>query len=235
MPTSSFGAIRVPIVDDKGMPQRDFLKKLQEYEAKLQSTITLVGQIAKNAVIQGRTEGIGTTVQNMTATGQLNTFTNVAAGRTTDNLSDGTGSPLTGGKRGFLTINTNNQIASTNNGIPAHSNGAFAAGANPLSQVGTSTAIAVAGWTMQFGEVVVGVTNPGSVDPGVLGSWFVYYDNPSFVLTFGSVTYFATQSTQTVNGAYGRICLGKITTVGGGGGAGSGTGGGGVSGIRALL
>lgn len=232
--TGTFGAIRVPIVDKNGNPTRDLLKKLQEYDAKLQSTLTILGQLSKTTVIQGRTEGIGTTVQNMTATGQLNNFTNVAAGRITDNLTDGTGSPLTGGTRAFQAINSSFQLSQTNRGIPVHSNGSFV-GANPLSQVGATTAIAVASWTMQMGEVQIGVSNAGSVDPGSLGSWFVYWDDPTFSLLIGSATYFATASSATLNAAYGRVCIGKITTVGGGGATGAGTGGGGVSGIRALL
>lgn len=78
MPTTqTFGALRGPLVDKDGNPSRDFLKKLQEYETKLANTITLVGKIASGAVIQGRSEGIGTTVGNLTSAGQVNALTNV--------------------------------------------------------------------------------------------------------------------------------------------------------------
>lgn len=78
-PSPTFGALRGPWVDDKGNPTRDALKKMQEWETKLSAAITLVGQIAATAKIQGRTEGIGTTASQLTNAGQLVNSDAVAA------------------------------------------------------------------------------------------------------------------------------------------------------------
>ena len=91
---STFAAIRSPIVGKDGMPTWTFLQKLLEYEKKLQNTLTLLGEIASGTVIQGRTEGIGTTVTKLNSAGLLTDADQIAA--------DGVGSPLEGGIRGFL-------------------------------------------------------------------------------------------------------------------------------------
>ena len=156
---------------------------------------------------------------------KLGEATDIIAGRiaNTDKIAaDGTGSPLTGGKRGFVALNTNNRLAGAFRNNPI-STIASLTGANPLSQVGVTTAIAVAANTQQYGDGTVSY-NSGSVDPGSLGLWYVYADDPNFA--GGAVTYVATNSLAVLNAGNGRVSFGKITTVGGGGGAGSGGGGG---------
>ncbi|KKN66888.1 hypothetical protein LCGC14_0466630 [marine sediment metagenome] len=91
---STFAPSRSRFVDEKGMLTWTALQKLLEYDKKLQNTLTLLGQIASATIIQGRTEGIGTTVVKLTVAGLLEDTDAIAA--------DGVGSPLTGGKRGFL-------------------------------------------------------------------------------------------------------------------------------------
>ncbi len=81
-PPPTFGALRSPIADKDGRMHRDWVKKFQEWEAKLYQTINLVGEIAAAVRIQGRTEGIGTTVGNLTATGRVNSLDNVNDGTT---------------------------------------------------------------------------------------------------------------------------------------------------------
>jgi len=113
---------------------------------------------------------------------------------------------------------------------PVNQSGSFTVNAT-LSQSGTSTTIDVAASTL----VLPGnSTTPGrqinysagSVNPGSLGTWYVYADDPS--LAGGAVTYEATASWSQVFAAPGRIYFGVITTTAGGGqsGGGGGTGGG---------
>ena len=156
---------------------------------------------------------------------KLGEATDIIAGRiaSTDKIAaDGTGSPLTGGKRGFVALNTNNRLAGAFRNNPI-STIASLTGANPLSQVGVTTAIAVAANTQQYGDGTVSY-NSGSVDPGSIGLWYVYADDPNFA--GGAVTYVATNSLAVLNAGNGRVSFGQITTLGGGGGAGSGGGGG---------
>ena len=76
---STFGPIRAPIVDKNGMPSWAFLKELQAWKVKLDTALTLLGEIASTAIIQGRTEGIGTTVGKLTAAGLLEDTDQIAA------------------------------------------------------------------------------------------------------------------------------------------------------------
>lgn len=78
-PASTFGAIRAPLVDDKGMGSRDFIKWLQKIEAKADKALTLYGDIAAATKIEGRSEGIGTTVGKLTSAGKLTNADQIAA------------------------------------------------------------------------------------------------------------------------------------------------------------
>jgi hypothetical protein len=223
------------IVDQDGKLTPVAARAFQDIITRCDLILTNVGQIQSSAPVVGRTEGIGTTVSNLTSSGQLNNLTNVAAGRTTDNISDGTGSPLTGGKRGFQAINASIRIAGSTVQVPVSLNGAFT-GANPLAQSGVTTTINVAAWSMQFGNIVAGDGVGGSVNPGVFGTFFVYVDMPVLVFALGGgLSYFSTSNVFDLTANDGRICLGKITTAGGGGGTGAGTGGGGNTGVRTLI
>lgn len=232
----TFGSSRAPLVDKAGNPSRDYLKKMQEWDQKLASltsAVNRIGQLSSNLVIQGRTEGIGTTVGNLTATGQLNNFTNVAAGRTTDNLTDGTGSPLTGGKRGFLALDVNNRLADSSRANALNVSNTPTSSTVLSNTGGAATLISVAASTAQFGNGTISY-NSGSVNPGIQGSFFVFADDPTFA--GGAVTYqfSATASSQTA--ADGRVNFGKITTsavasTGGGSSGGTTPGGGGGRGF----
>jgi hypothetical protein len=208
------------IVDQDGKLTPVAARAFQDIIIRCDLILTNVGQIQPSAPVVGRTEGIGTTVSNLTATGQLNNLTNVAAGRTTDNISDGTGSPLTGGKRGFQALDTNNRLAgsSKNNALNVTS---FFTSSNPLSQSGVTTLILVGASSRRFGDGLRSY-NSGSVDPGALGGWTVFADDPTFA--GGAVTYQATQTNNTLSAADGRLNFGSITTAGGGGGSGIGGG-----------
>src|SRR5262249_50246321 len=147
----------------------------------------------------------------LNATGQLNTFTNVVAGRTTDNLTDGTGSPLTGGKRGFIALDTNNRVANSfrMNGINVSR---CPTSDTVLSNDGAATSITIAASTGQFAPGTVSY-NSGSVDPGSFGKVFIYADDPTFA--GGAVTYAFSANAQDQTAAEGRTLFGRLTSVNG--------------------
>jgi len=243
----TFGSSRAPLVDDKGNPSRDFLKKLQEWDQKLgtlTNVVSRIGQISANAVIQGRTEGIGTTVTGLSDTGDINPDTKIVGraeglGTTVTNLTstgqlastdsiaaDGTGSPLTGGKRGFVALDTNNRLAGSFR-ANAVNLASVPTSSTTLSNDGISTVITISAFTAQYGDGTVSY-NSGSVDPGVFGGpYYVFADDPTF--SGGAVTYQFSTTIQNQAAANGRVLVGSITTVNGtaktGGGFSGGTGG----------
>jgi len=205
---------------------RDFswLKWLQNLQIKTADALTLIGQIAASAVIQGRTEGIGTTVGNLTSTGELNTTDSIAA--------DGTGSPLAGGVRAFIGMESSGRLASSFYLQPVDASMVPTADTS-LSNNGADTVISISSNTMRlgFGDVIY---SAGSVDPGLTGTYYVYADDPTF--SGGAVTYHATlDGTVAKTGATTRVFFGAITTSGApttGGGSTGGTTDGGNGGSR---
>lgn len=186
---------------------------LSTLHSKLEKTIDLQGQLTAQTKVAGRTEGIGTTVQNITPAGKVNS---------TDNVLDGTGSPLTGGKRGFVALDTNNRLANSfrANGVNLAN---VPTSSTMLSNDGVSNAIVIAPSTNQFGSGPVSY-NSGSVNPGVFGTFYVYADDPTFA--GGAVNYQFTTNPVDLVGADGRINFGKIITVGGSAKTGGGNTGG---------
>lgn len=106
----------------------------------------------------------------------------------------------------------------TNSNSPVNIN-ATLTGGSPLTQSGTSTQINVAAFTLQFGFGTLSY-NSGSVDPGVYGSFYVYFDDGTYA--GGAVTYHTSTTGPTLTGAESRFFLGSIKTTAGGGGGGSG-------------
>jgi hypothetical protein len=104
-PATTFVFSRSPIVDKDGNATFAFLKILQQWNTQLQNGLTLLGQLKGEidaaTIITGRTEGIGTTVGHIDATGAalapMVDFSRPYLNKTTDNITDGTGSPLAGG------------------------------------------------------------------------------------------------------------------------------------------
>jgi hypothetical protein len=180
-------------------------------------TLTNKGEIKLQAPIVGRTEGIGITVTNLDSTGKLASTDAIAA--------DGTGSPLTGGKRGFVALDTNNRLANSFRGNPVNVSNAPTS-STTMSNDGVLTVIPISAYSAQFPPGTVSY-NSGSVDPGSFGKVFVYFDDPTFA--GGAVAYAFTTSPQVQTAAEGRIPVGAITTVSGsaktGGGTSGGTGG----------
>lgn len=190
-------------------------------------TITNKGEIQAVAPVKGRTEGLGTTVGGLANTGDILAVTKVV-GRTeglgttvgqlnssgqlvsTDQIAaDGTGSPLTGGKRGFVALDTNNRLADSFKNTPANVSN-IPTSSTTLSNDGVSHAIVIAASSAQFPPGTVAY-NSGSVDPGVFGTkQFVYVDDPTFA--GGAVTYAFTASIPNLVGAEGRTLWGSIVT-----------------------
>ena len=195
------------------------IRAMRDMLLRSDKVLTDKGEVQSVANISGRTEQLSATLQNVDASGNLQSLTNVND-TSTDHLTDGTGSPLTGGKRGAIALDANNRLAGTFRNNPVNVNGFFTA-ANPLSQVGVTTVIAVAGSIRQFGDGQV-TYNSGSVDPGLMGTYQVYADDATFA--GGAMTYAATTSNSTLTASNARRYFGQITTTGGGGGTGSGGG-----------
>lgn len=176
------------------------------------------GDIKATTKVVGRTEGLGTTTANLDATGKLTSTDAIAA--------DGTGSPLTGGKRGFSALDANNRLVGSFR-ANAVNIAAVPTSSTTLSNDGISTAITIAAFTAQYGDGTVSY-NSGSVDPGSFtGPIYVYADDPTF--SGGAVTYQFSTTIQNQAAANGRVLVGSITTANGvaktGGGFSGGTGG----------
>lgn len=89
---SGFNAItQGPIANKDGTASTGMLQLLRDWNTRLTNGLNLVGQligiINAATIVQGRSEGIGTTLRNISTGGAI----------VTDNLTDGTGSPLAGG------------------------------------------------------------------------------------------------------------------------------------------
>lgn len=198
---------------------------LREHFTRVDIVLTNKGELQAVAPVKGRTEGIGTTVTNLTSTGKVNSLANVV-NTNTDFLTDGTGSPLTGGKRGAIALDANSRLAGSFR-ANAVNLAAVPTSSTTLSNDGVSTAIPIASFTTQYGDGTVPY-NSGSVDPGVFGGpFYVYADDPTFA--GGAVTYQFSSTIQNQAAANGRVLVGSITTVNGvaktGGGFSGGTGG----------
>lgn len=215
--------LRGPIVDKNGHPTQDFLRWLTlSVEGKLGPAIDTKGQVQATTKIAGRTEQIGVTVQNINATGQLKSLTNVAADVNTDHVADGTGSPLTGGKRAAVALDVNNRLAGSFRANAVNVS-ATPTSSTVLSNDGISHAIVIAASTAQFGDGTVSYSS-GSVDPGVFGTFYIFADDPTFA--GGAVTYQFSASPVDQTGGNGRVLFGKIITVGGSAKTGGGSSGG---------
>lgn len=219
--TMTLGQLRGEIVNENRQltpdAQRVFNDAFSRIFGAIDKQNALIADfIAAKTKIEGRTEGIGTTVGNLTSTGQVNS---------TDNVIDGTGSPLTGGKRGFVGFDGNSRIANSfrNNQLNVT---AIPGSSATLSNDGVSTAITITSYSNQYGAGLV-ANNLGSVDPGSFGKWYVYYDDPTYA--GGAVTYSFSADPLAQGANDGRQLVGTITTVAGtpftGGGNTGGTGG----------
>lgn len=227
--------LRGPIVDKNGHPTQDFLRYLTlSVEGKLGPAIDTRGQVQATTKIAGRTEQIGVTVQNLNTTGQLKSLLNVAADVNTDHVADGTGSPLTGGKRAAVALDVNNRLADSSRANALNVSNTPTSSTVLSNAGGAATLISVAASTAQFGNGTISY-NAGSVNPGIQGSFFVFADDPTFA--GGAVTYQFSATAPSQTAADGRVNFGKITTsaaasTGGGNSGGTTPGGGGGRGFN---
>lgn len=214
------------VVDKQGKATRNMQRFLQTTWNTALQAFTIAGQILASTQIQGRTEGIGTTTSQLTSAGKLASTDSIAA--------DGTGSPLTGGKRGFQALDANNRLAGTFHNNPVNAFANFTS-SNPLSATTGGSAnqatISIAANQQQYGDGMINYSS-GSITPlNDNTTYYVYADDPTFA--GGAVTYHATTSISTLTAANGRVYFGSVKTpaFGGGGTSGSGGGSGGKGGF----
>jgi len=230
---ATFPVLRTRMVDKEGMPTREWTKQFQAWMTQVNTSLSQFGDILAAAKIQGRTEGIGTTVGQITSAGLLASADKIAADGAS--FARVTLNERTGGSRGYNALDANNRLANSFRANPVF-NSAAPTSATVLSNTGASTAIAIAASTMQFGAGTVAY-NSGSVDPGVYGAFFIYADDPTFA--GGAVTYQFTTNPSVPVAADGRVYFGKILTAAGppvtGGGNTGGTTPGGAGGRGYVL
>jgi hypothetical protein len=234
--------LREPLVDPKtGRASRGFDEWLRkQVEAPLAKTITRnpsagpIGQIQSVAVIQGRTEPVSATLQNLNANGQLKTADNIAAdgstfGRVsvaalTANQVDLTKAGVLG-LLGSVKLNRNIMLNYSNNAtVDSIDNGTNATiRVYGAGGVGTS-------WHQFIGSVI------GPENPSFSGA-FAY--NTTYIVYYDGTTYFVVPtSTAFMALKDGILFAATLHTVSAGGGGGSsgggGTGGGGGGRLSAL-
>lgn len=232
-PSAFSGISRSALVDGQGRLTPDGLRLLSDWNTRLTNGLNLIGEfigdLSPETKISGRTEGIGTTVQNITSTGQLNSLTNVVADRNLDNISDTASfqrtnpNQVAGAGRAFNALNAASQLAGSFHNNPVNVQSTYT-GPNPITQAGTTKTINIGASTQQFGDGKVSY-NSGSVTPSLYGTYYIYADDPSFL--GGSVIYVATLNAADLTAANGRVYFGVIITKATGGGTGTGGGGGG--------
>lgn len=210
-------AARAKIINEDGTPNWAFLKKLQEWDSKLNQTITLLGQISAQSTIQGHAGTIGGITANIDGTGILlppgADFTRAYTNKNLDNIADGAsyarplGTELNVGK--IPQVNS----ASTDNSV-----------SSILSQSGTTATINVAAFQNQYGRGQVNYNAGSCTAPSNTSIGYVYFTDPTYA--GGSLPYIFTTNYSDCFAAQGRQMVGKITLAVGGGGSGGGGGGG---------
>src|SRR5208282_2112847 len=69
-PATSLIITRSPIVSNQGTATRDLIKWIQDQDKKVNASLTTLG-LDPNAVVQGRSGTIGSSLQNITGTGMV--------------------------------------------------------------------------------------------------------------------------------------------------------------------
>jgi len=96
-------------------PLGPFATAVRDMLNRSDKTQTNLGEIQAKANVTGRQEQLSDTLQNLSTSatpalaGKFNSLGNVTD-TSTDHLTDGTGSPIAGGKRGFVALDTNNRL-----------------------------------------------------------------------------------------------------------------------------
>jgi hypothetical protein len=202
----TLGFTKAPIADKRGMVTLAWLRRFHEYEQKLQSALTILGEIAASAKVEGRSEGIGVTVSQLTSAGLLVDADQVAAdGAVFKRVNE---PQRTGGGLARQALDDNARLESSLRMNPVDVT-AVPLNATSLSNDGVTPLIAVDANSQQVGGVTIS-WNAGSVDPGVFGTFWVFFDDPTFA--GGAVTYQFSDTPFIQAANKGRFMVGKITT-----------------------
>lgn len=79
---------RAQIVDKNGNPTFVFTKALQDADTRITNSLNQFGQLLNGAQVAGLPANLGTLLQHLTATGELDSLLSVAAGVNLDNIAD---------------------------------------------------------------------------------------------------------------------------------------------------
>ena len=203
-----------------GLEKSEYLY-LQNVLQSVNITLNNDGSIKPQANVSGRTEQLQTTLQHVAATGNFDSLGHVND-TNTDHLADGTGSPLTGGKRGFVGFDVNSRLANSFRANPVNVSNTPTS-SSTLSNDGVATGIVIAASAMQFPAGLLSY-NSGSVDPGGFQKSYVTASDPTF--SGGAVTYNVGSTPQSQTDTEGEVPWGTITTALGVAGTGGGNTGG---------
>lgn len=202
-------------------PVGPFAIAVRDLVTRADKTANNNGEIQAQANVSNRTEPLSTTLTNVEPTGEFNSLANVTD-TSTDHLTDGTGSPLTGGKRGFQALNSDNRLANSFRVNPVNVSNVPTSAAT-LSNDGVSTSITIAASSNQFAAGLLSY-NSGTVDPGSFQKSYITVSDPTF--SGGAQPYNVGSTPQSQTDTEGEIPWGTITTALGVAGTGGGNTGG---------
>ncbi|KKL26895.1 hypothetical protein LCGC14_2390690, partial [marine sediment metagenome] len=213
---TTFAVTRTPIADPKtGMATWTFIKKLQEYETKLTNAITLLGEIAAAANIEGRTEGIGTTVTKLNSSGLLLDADQVAGdgstfGRT--NITALNAGDVDLSKSGVTNKNAANIAETSNLKYRTGAHSTYRPTSNPLTatDAGATATVNIASFTMRVAGNDVSISSGSVTGLSFDTLYYIYYDDPN--LAGGAVTYASTTTKEDALDNSGRFFVGSILT-----------------------
>lgn len=100
------GATAAPLTDRDGKMTFFAAKAFQDADTRITNSLNQFGQLVNTAQVAGLPANLSTLLQHLTATGQLDSLTNVASNVDTDHITDATGHPLAGGKSAYLALVT---------------------------------------------------------------------------------------------------------------------------------
>lgn len=174
-----------PIVDPKtGRPSREFEEALMELFAKTDPTLTRRGQVQSVAPITGRTEGIGTTVQQLTPAGLLVNADQVAADGPTYGRVNGTALTANNvdltkngvvGPLGTPKIDNNMPLNATNNATVDSINAGASATARVYGPGGVGS-----NWVAFKGSLQTSLPSGSVTGLAYSTNYYIYWNGSSF-------------------------------------------------------
>lgn len=216
----SFESIISKLSQSAGLDKAEVIQ-LRSALQRVDLTLNDDGSVKPQTNVSGRAEQLSTTLTNIEPTGDFNSLANVTD-TNTDHLTDGTGSPLTGGKRGFQALNSDNRLANSFRVNPVNVSNVPTSAAT-LSNDGVSTSITIAASSNQFAAGLLSY-NSGTVDPGSFQKSYITVSDPTF--SGGAQPYNVGSTPQSQTDTEGEIPWGTITTALGVAGTGGGNTGG---------